>query len=164
MSFRIVKRLFLAWALAVAAVVLPGTAAQAAVVCLASASGLGFGFYDPTSSSPTTATGSVTVTCTLVLGTSQGVAYSIALSAGSGTFANRTMQFLGNSLKYNLFTSGGHTTVWGDGGAGTATVSDNYTLGVVPVARPYTVFGKMPPSQSIAAGVYGDTIFVTVTY
>lgn len=135
------------------------------VTCDTSASGVAFGTYPPFSASPTDSTGTVTVTCTpTVLGLL--VSYTIALSTGnSGNYAARSMSSGASTLNYQLYTDAARSTVWGDGSAGTATISDGYTIDLLaPVTRNYTVYGRIPALQPANPGAYSDTIVVTVTY
>ena len=67
-------------------------------------------------------------------------------------------------LSYNLYTTAGHSAVWGDGSGSTTTVSDSYTLALIPQTRHYTVFGQIPASQNVSAGGYLDVVVVTVVY
>lgn len=122
-----------------------------------------FGNYNPISGPAISTTGNIAVTCSaLVLFTTS---YVISLSAGnSGSFTTRFMNLTGNHLNYNLYTQAAHTTVWGDGTAGTATVSDSYIAVALSETRNYTVYGLLPALQAVPAGAYTDTITVTVTY
>ena len=152
--------------LLLAALCVLAPAAARAANCTISGTGVAFGTYVPSSASPTDNTGTVTVTCILgLLGT---VSYSIALNAGvnsGGSFANRRMSNGANFLLYQLYTNSTHTTVWGDGTGGTATVSDNYNC-VLGCNRSlnYTVFGRIPALQWPKPGFYSDTIIATVTF
>src|SRR5512137_378826 len=70
--------------------------------CLVSAQALSFGGYDGTAAK--TGTSDITVRC------SSGTTYSVALSTGGGTFAQRLLSGSGaNKLQYNLFTNVGAT-------------------------------------------------------
>lgn len=123
-----------------------------------------FGNYNPISATPVTATGVVSVTCNaLVIFTAS---YVISMNAGnSGTLPNRFMLLSAVHLNYNLYTTAADTTVWGDGTAGTGTISDSYTAVTIgPVTRTYTVFGLLPALQTVGVGTYTDTVTVTVTY
>lgn len=125
--------------------------------CTASASPVSFGTYLPFSSSPTDSTGSVSVNCTFYVG-----AYTIALSAGnSGSFANRQMKYGSGVLTYQLYTTSARTLVWGDGSAGTRTVSGTC---VVTCRNTQSVYGRIPALQAVRPGTYIDTIVATVTY
>lgn len=141
-----------------------GPAAASLASCTASATPVNFGAYDPLALGDTPSTGSVTVTCNLVLGLSLLVGYTIKLSAGSGSFAARTLRSGGNAIQYNLYTNAGYGTVWGDGGAGTGQVSDGYLLGLANATRNYPVFGRIPARQMVGAGAYADSIVVTISY
>lgn len=139
--------------------------AQAPVhaACSTSATNVAFGTYVPTSGSPKDSTGTVTVSCTTLIGLL--ISYTIKLNAGdSGSFAQRYMILGANHLNYNLYTDLLHTQIWGDGSGGTFTVTDGYLLNIGTTSRNYTVYGRIPASQNVAAGSYSDLITVTVTY
>jgi len=126
--------------------------------CDVSAVGVNFGVYNPLSVTATTATGTVSLSCTLGLFSS----WTVGLSAGSsGSFAQRVLGGAG-SLAYNLYTSAAYSSVWGDGSGGTGVMSGTQTLGTTNVS--YTVYGRIPARQDVAAGAYVDTITVTVSY
>lgn len=148
-------------ALALAALVLFAPLAARAATCIVSATGVGFGDYDPTSATPTPATGTVTVVCSAIL--PETVNYTIALSAGSGSFFGRTLTFGGSTLSYQHYTNATYSTVWGDGSDGSSTVSDGYSF-FGTITRSYTVYGRIPAGQWPPAGVYIDSITVTITY
>lgn len=133
--------------------------------CSTTASAVAFGTYNPLSASALTATGNVAVTCSALLA-GLNVSYVISLNAGqNGSFSARKMAMGGSLLQYNLYTSSTYATVWGDGTAGTSTVSDAYLLSLLSVTRNYTVYGRMPVAQNVTPGTtYADTITVTVTY
>jgi len=126
-----------------------------------------FGIYDPLSSSPVFSTGGVQVSCSLLGIVSLLVAYSIALSSGSGTYATRALRTPSSAssvMNYNLYTSSGYATIWGDGSSGTVTVNDGYLLGIGTTVRNYPIYGRIAPAQIVAPGNYTDAIIVTVTY
>jgi spore coat protein U-like protein len=134
--------------------------------CSVSATPVGFGVYDPFGSSPSDSSGTITVSCTgLVL--SVAVSYDILLNKGlyASSFLPRQMASGANRLNYNLYTDSARTIVWGDGTGGTSFVSDGYLLGLFTVNRDYTVYGRIPASQTgVHTGDYSDTITVTVNY
>ncbi len=105
-------------------------------------------------------TGSINVTCT------SGVAYDIGLDAGTGTGASvdtrkMTLAAGEDTLNYGLYRDAAHSSVWGNEiGVNTLRVDDPST-GVESV---HTVYGKIPKGQAVPAGVYADTVNVTVTY
>jgi spore coat protein U domain-containing protein, fimbrial subunit CupE1/2/3/6 len=70
----------------------------------------------------------------------------------------------GVHLNYSLYTTAADTTVWGDGTAGTGTVSDSYTAIGLSETKTYNVFGLLPALQTVGVGSYTDTVMVAVTY
>jgi spore coat protein U-like protein len=143
---------------------LASPAAASVAACTAGATAVAFGVYDPTSGVPLPSTGTVTVSCVLILGPPLTMAYTIALSAGGGSFAARKMHFGTPALSYNLYTTAGYAAVWGDGTGGSSLQSDSYLLGASGAIKNYSIFGRIPASQAIPAGVYTDAIVVTITY
>ncbi|MBV9522699.1 MAG: spore coat protein U domain-containing protein [Alphaproteobacteria bacterium] len=140
--------------LAVIGLAAPANANSCVIV---STNAVGF-TYDPTAGTGTASTGG-----TIQLRCTQRAIISVALSAGnSGSFAARNLTQGAAVLTYNLFTSAGGTTVWGDGTGGSSTValgpSPNLTL-TLPVNG--TI---IPAKQPIPAGTYTDKITVTVTF
>src|ERR1700752_3006161 len=91
---------------------LPGVA-EAAATCSVSATSVVFGAFNPFGPA-VTSTGTISVTCS---GGTASSPYTIALSTGSGTYAQR---YMNSTLKYNLYTSSAYTTVWGDGTGGSS--------------------------------------------
>ena len=128
--------------------------------CLVSAQALSFGGYDGTVAK--TGTSDITVRC------SSGATYAVGLSTGGGTFAQRLLSGSGsNKLQYNLFTTVGATTIWGDGTLSTATVPGTGAGMAAANTQTHTVFGQLPDNafnQGAPSGNYTDTITVTVTY
>lgn len=155
-----------AWRMAMALGLLAcfSTAAHAGD-CEVNTSPVVFGTYDPiTTTSPMTANGNVRVECapTNIFEVLFGVYVDVALNQGSsGTFAARTMRQPPSSvLQYNLYTSAGYATIWGDGTGGTLTRS----YGGGGNAATGTGFGRITTGQYVTPGVYTDTITVTITY
>lgn len=88
--------------------------------------------------------------------------YNIGLNAGTATGAtvtSRKMTNGGSTINYSLFSNAGMTTNWGQT-VGTDTVSSTGT----GAAQSFTVYGQVPAQTTPAAGVYSDTITITVTY
>ena len=129
--------------------------------CSATAATLAFPNYTPGAGAQIGNT-TISVKCT------KNTPFTVALNAGSttgDTFAQRLMGSGANTLQYNLFTTAGLATVFGDGTAGTATIPGT-GLGVA-TANSVQVFGQVPDSatnQAAVAGSYSDTITVTVIY
>ena len=137
-----------------------------AASCTVAALPVVFGVYSPASGSDSTSTGSVTVTCQPVL-VSISQSYTLSLSSGgAGSYAPRKLASGAYTLRYQLYTDAARTTVWGDGSAGTTTISGSFALSVlVPVSASYVVYGQVPAAQTgVGAGSYTDTIVVTVVY
>lgn len=152
-------------ALCVLLLLAPFGAAQAAATCSTSATSLSFGSYNPFSFTPLDSTGTVTVSCSLGGLLSLLVSYQIKFSAGgSGSYATRRMSSGGNTINYNVYTSSGRTTIWGNGSSGTGTVSDGYLLGLGTTVRNYTMYGRVAARQNVRAGGYLDSVTVTVEY
>ncbi|HEV2865250.1 MAG TPA: spore coat U domain-containing protein [Allosphingosinicella sp.] len=157
--------------LAACAVALAPSAASAAVAnstlsvdatvtanCTVSAGSVSFGSVNPISGSNADATGSFSVTCT------NGTSWSAAAGVGSGSgasFTARRMTSGANTLNYNLYTSSGYGTVWGDGTSSTAAITGTGTGS----AQSTSVYGRIGSGQtSVPPGSYADTVSVTVTY
>ena len=120
--------------------------------CALNAVGLNFGAYDIFDTQDTSITTHIGVTC------DTDTSFEISLSAGTGTFAGRTLLSGANILSYNLYIDPAHLTIWGDGSPGTATVSGSGT------SRNFTVYGRIPARQNAFVGSYSDTITVTITF
>lgn len=117
---------------------------------------INFGNYNPLSASNNDATGDIHVTCT------NNTNYSVALSSGgSGSYSTRQLSDGGsNTLNYNLYTSSAYNSVWGDGTASSNTINQTGSGNQDTI----TVYGRIPPGQSVASASYSDTINVTITY
>lgn len=137
---------------------------SAQALCTVSAGGLAFGAYNYVDAAPTDITANIEVSCTFLL--NMMISYDILLSQGlSASYVARKMNSAASELEYNLYTSAAHSSVWGDGSGGSVIVTDGYALVLLStVARNYTVYGRIPAGQNVAAGVYGDIITVTVNY
>lgn len=137
--------------------------ATAKVTCNVSVGGVAFGVYDVFSGSGLASTSAFTITCTrTLLIVERNLSFNMELSGNASTF--REMSSGVHRLKYNLYANSNHTTPWGNGAyarAGALTFSPaNYG----PASVIYTVYGLVPGNQMVAAGVYGDTINVTVNF
>lgn len=146
----------------------------AAVECGVAASPLSFGIYEHLNPFSTTSQATILVGCQeqalLGLGSTL-VTYSVSLDGGNtGDVSNRAMSGSTHQLHYNLYRNSSHTLVWGDQpGEQTLGAMDVPSCllnlsGCTLVTKTYEVYGRIPAGQSIAAGIYSDTITVTVTY
>jgi spore coat protein U-like protein len=146
------------------------SAAFASFSCSVAAAGVSFGSYDPLAAAPDDSAGRIDVTCSNTPGTdADNVAYIIALSPGSaGDYAPRYLRSGSAQLAYNLFRDAGRSQVWGSGTAGTFLMSGELRLGKgvgnSTRSNSHDVFGRIPAQQDAAAGVYADTIVITVTF
>lgn len=151
-------------------ILLAPAAAVASFSCSVSAAGVSFGSYDPLAAAPDDSAGRVDVTCSNTPGTgADNVAYTIALSpGGAGGYAPRYLLSGSDRLAYNLFRDAGRSQVWGNGNAGTALESGRLRVGSgvgnSTRSNSHDVFGRIPAQQDAAAGVYADTIVITVTF
>jgi spore coat protein U-like protein len=122
--------------------------------CSVSASNLNFGNYSRLQVDGTT---TLSATCTLDAG------YNLGLDQGTSTGATVTTRKMTGPasalLGYSLFRDSARTLNWGDS-VGTDTVASTGT----GLAQTFTVFGRIPASQSAAPGMYTDTITVTLTF
>jgi spore coat protein U-like protein len=89
-----------------------------------------------------------------------GTLYTVALSAGSGSYASRALRSGPNVLNYNLYVDFPRLLIWGDG-----TPATNLVNGIGTGATlHHTVYGRVPAGQNAAVGTYSDSIIVTVNF
>jgi spore coat protein U-like protein len=130
-----------------------------------------FGDYSTISRTPTTSSGRVELRCGGNVITTEA---RVTLSAGtSGRFQERTMLHGADRLIYNLYTDPGRQMVAGDGTQGTSILIPSpaeqslkrFRGGLLAVSNAvFRIYGKIEPSQSVAAGEYTDTIQVIVEF
>lgn len=108
--------------------------------------------------------GTVTIDCTGLIELSPSIA--VKINGGTyGTISQRKMRSAAaNLLNYNLFTTTGRTTIWGDGTTGSSvTVSGGLlSLGHWTVSR--TIFGRVDPLATTPPGSYSDTVVVRIDW
>ena len=154
----------LAGLIAACALVVP-TLTFAANSCTVAAATHAFGAYDTIN--PKSGTSSITVTCTHSANPAVTFNYSVALSSGSGSYAARQMTGGGDTLNFNHYTALAHTTVWGDGTSGTATISGSFTVGSGSNnsgSQIQTVYGLIGGAQNVTpAALYTTVLPITVT-
>ena len=124
--------------------------------CDVTASNLTFGNYNPVTASHLDAATTLSVTCT------NGTAYNVGLSLGSGTGASTTTRYMkqgSDQLGYALYRNAGRTQLWGTN-TGTDTLAGTGTGSAATI----DVFGRVPMQQAAPAGGYSDTIVVTVSW
>lgn len=124
----------------------------AAATCTISPQGVSFGNYDTLESQPLDGIGNISVRC------DAETTFTISLGSGAGSHAARQMASGADILEYNLYTDPSRLTVWGDGSAGTVTVSDTAST------AEKTIYGRVPGRQNVPAGTYTDVVLVTISY
>jgi spore coat protein U-like protein len=134
-----------------------GVSATVLTSCIVVTTPVAFGNYDPTSATATNNTGTVVVTCT------SGAPYNVLLDQGAATGATvttRKMKDTGtNLLPYTLYSDAARTVNWGK-----TIATDTVTGTGSGVIQTHTVYGSIPAGAAIPAGVYTDTVNVTVNY
>jgi spore coat protein U-like protein len=141
--------------------------ALAAWSCSISVTPLSFGTYDVFSATPDDSTATLSVTCTQVSAPVGNLPVTASLSQGSsGSYATRRMTSGVNLLSYNMYANATRTTIFGDGTAGTSTISGTFPFTAVGqnVTGTGTIYGRIPAGQDVAVGSYSDSIVATVTW
>lgn len=102
-------------------------------------------------------------TSTIGVQCTSGQTYNVGLSAGAGSGATVAVRKMTGpsaaTVNYMLYRDTGRTQPWGIT-VGTDTVAGTGNGNVQNV----TVYGRVPPQTTPAAGVYTDTVAITVTY
>ena len=89
---------------------------------------------------------------------------SISLSPGSSGNTNSRAMFRGaHPLYYNLYTNAARTIVWGDDSGAGESVAAGFPA-TSRSAKTFSIYGRVPALQNAWAGVYHDSITVTVSY
>lgn len=126
-----------------------------------SATALPFGTYSPASPAPTQGNVVVTAACTGGLLGGKLPPFTVALSAGSGSFSQRLMVSGSYTLQYQIYTSAVLSTVWGDGTGSTSTIGGGNNGSA---SQTITGYGVMPAGQFATPGMYSDTVTITLSY
>lgn len=135
---------------------------------------MAFGVYDPVDETPLDVQGRISYRCghnaasvaavpRNVASNPQGpLVVQISLSTGIAGRFDRYMRAGADQLSYNLYLDGTRTRIWGDGTSGTevysAKAQPNNKVVTVPV------FGRVFPSQDVAAATYLDQLIVTLDF
>ncbi|AHJ63140.1 putative secreted protein [Granulibacter bethesdensis] len=129
--------------------------------CRVSLSNLDFGIYDPYSSTQATTSANINViACRILFGS-----YSISLNTGQyagGSYSNRSMGYNSNRLRYQIYTSNDHSSIWGNNSQGTV-MQYGYCY-LFNCDNFFTMYGVIPRYQNVSPGFYTDTVVVTITY
>ena len=126
--------------------------------CTVTSSDLNFGSYTQ-GGGAVTAQSNVNVVCPV------GFSYEVGLDNGQnapGATTSRAMAggLPADTLDYELFTTVGLATVWGD----TFGVDTQSGLGDFPNAQNFTVFGQIPALQTSNPGTYADIVTTTILF
>ncbi|NLR98008.1 spore coat U domain-containing protein [Rhizobium sp. P38BS-XIX] len=108
-------------------------------------------------------TANIDQTSTIGVQCTAGQTYNVGLSAGAGTGATTTTRLMTGpaaaTVSYGLYRDTNRTQTWGVTiGTDTLAGTGNGTV------QNITVYGRVPPQSTPAAGVYTDTVAITVTY
>lgn len=145
--------------------------ARAAEDCTVSSTPVAFGAYDPVEQiAPLDGSGQVTVDCR-----GSGLSFVASLSPGAtGSYAQRQMTAGAETLGYNLYLDAARTIVFGDGNGGTQTLqcTTGVTASGCTGSNPgganrraaWPIYGRIPAGQNVAAGLYSDTLQVTIVF
>ncbi len=133
------------------------TAGKSYALCTASTIGVNFGAYDVFQATNNNSTGSITITCT----STTNVTVNLSISTYSGVFNPRQMKKAGGPdlMNYNLFVDPARLNIWGNGTAGTFNVNQRVRRNFPAT---FTAYGSIPAGQDLSAGLYSDTLTVTV--
>lgn len=130
--------------------------------CTIAASSLDFGAYDPVvanASADLDVATTISVTCTSAANATITLGEGANAEGGSTADAPLRQMISGaDLLKYNLFTTVGRTTVWGN----TLATSVPYTG--TGTATNVDVYGRVESAQNVPAGTYADTVVATITF
>lgn len=145
-------------------------AALAAADCSIFTSTLNFGNYDVLDPAPTDSTTNILIICTRnPPPNNETVSYTLTLSVGGGSYANRTMANGANTIGYNLYTSPAMTpaTIWGNGTGGTSVVAASMqpltAQNTIRLAF-HTIYGRIPARQDVRVGTYTGSVVLTMNY
>jgi spore coat protein U-like protein len=131
--------------------------------CTISAANINFGNYDPlvaNAATPLDLSSTVTVACTK--GTVATVGLDAGQNAANATGATRAMTSGGGSpsyLSYEIFKDSGHTTVWGNAGAGLVSYTAASKASVA-----LNDYGRILAGEDQPVGAYSDTVTATITF
>jgi spore coat protein U-like protein len=131
--------------------------AEVASNCRIAISNLAFGAYDPLAKHATQqldASAGVTMLCT------RSSRASIYIDIGRNAVGNtRSLSAGSQHVVYQLYRDQERTQAWGGGTDGLQFVSEG-----VYKPQQLTLYGRIPPGQEVASGVYTDVVTATVDF
>lgn len=154
-----IKKISLTMALTLAGIVATFSPAMAA--CIISTTPVIFGIYDVFATGPLDSTGTVTYDC------KGKIAPTITITldrGGAPTFNPRQMLKGTEALNYNLYLNAAGTRIWGDGTGGTEVCSDPCLDSTAKKSVTVTIYGRIPAAQDVSAGIYTNTVAVTINF
>lgn len=137
-----------------------GTLSVSALVvqtCVVVATPLVMGSY---TAADLTVPGLITVTCTAGNGTYQ-IGLGKGVNGNSVTDRKLKSSLTTDTLNYGLFRDSGYTANWGET---LNTDTQPSSAGVGALIKTFPVYAKIGAGQSSPAGLYADSVVVTVTY
>jgi spore coat protein U-like protein len=151
-----------------AAMAMASGAANAQNCSVAISGALAFGVYALVT--PADGATTLTVACQRInQAPNRTVNYAVKLTSGPGTFVNRLMNHLtqpGETLSYNLYRDAARSVVWGDGTSGTTFPTGQFVFNPPSFGNnqqaQFTVYGRIPANQNVAAGNYQTASPITV--
>jgi len=131
--------------------------ARVNAVCDIAAANLDFGVYSAQGSSPLLGTTLLRATCTP--NTSYQIGLNEGISPGATVNQRKMVSGTANALNYQLYSDSSRSVIWGN-----TPSTDTVTGTGTGLPQDHTVFGSIPPAQSVPAAEYADTITVRIYY
>ena len=127
--------------------------------CSINAAPMSFPPYDIFKVSPVQSQSEINILC------DSDVPYAVKVNAGmnsGGDFSSRHMTSgeANTVLFYNLYLDSNHTRIWGDGN-GFSEYYQGLGSGRTDIVR---VFGQIPARQRVGAGLYTDSVVITIEW
>lgn len=126
--------------------------------CVIATSNLAFGQYDPlagNANQAADASAAVTVVCTRNTGA------TVYLDSGRNPLGtSRNLAGSSQHVSYQLYRDAGRTQEWGGGDTGGL----QFVSEGVHKPQQVTLYGRIPPGQEVASGLYTDVVTATVDF
>ncbi len=139
-----------------------------AATCSVTAAVLSFGQYNGLASAPNLSPGVVRVSCTKdPAAVTETVTLTLQLlPSPPGTAGSRKLDLGGSSLSFDMFVDVLRTRPWGDGSAGTSTISGVLVLTAVNTAAviEFPVYGRIPTGLPSPVGSYSGQFAILLIY
>lgn len=118
-----------------------------------------FGEYDYSVPLPVNATGLIWLQCDA--NTPVRVSLDAGLYSGGNPLSRQMESGAGGApLRYNLYSDSSYSQVWGDGSRGTSI----YSTSVGAASTNVILYGRIPPFQNVPAGIYQDSLTITLEW